>query len=109
MAKQRILVSVRGKNDAIEAVASGAHIFDVEYPGSSLGIPYPLNIQTVRKHVPLDRPVATNIWGKQHVWAAASQAALGVAIAGADIVKVGLAELRPGTAAGIRQCPGETR
>lgn len=101
MAKQRLLISVRGKNDAIEAVAGGAHIIDVEYPGSALGTPYPLNIQAVRKYVPKDRLVATNIGEKQHVWATASQAALGVAIAGADIIKVGLAELRPGRAADV--------
>ena len=95
MLNQRLLISVRGKNDAIEAVAGGAHIIDVEYPGSALGTPYPLNIQAVRQHVPSDRMVATNIGEKQHVWATASQAALGVAIAGADIIKVGLAELRP--------------
>jgi uncharacterized protein (UPF0264 family) len=95
---QRLLVSVRGRNDASEAVAGGAHIIDVEYPGSALGTPYPLNIQAVRQHVPGDRMVATNIGEKQHVWATASQAALGVAMAGADIIKVGLAELRPGEA-----------
>lgn len=95
MAKQRLLISVRGKNDAVEAVAGGAHIIDVEFPGSALGTPYPLNIQAVRRHVPSDRLVATNIGEKQYVWATASQAALGVAIAGADIIKVGLAELRP--------------
>lgn len=101
MRKQRLLISVRGKNDAIEAVAGGAHIIDVEYPGSALGTPYPLNIQTVRQYVPNDRLVATNIGEKQHVWATASQAALGVAIAGADIIKVGLAELRPRMAADV--------
>ena len=95
MPHQRILVSARGKNDAIEAVAGGAHIIDAEYPGSALGTPYPLNIYTIRRHVPSDRLVATNIGEKQFVWATASQAALGVAIAGADIIKVGLAELRP--------------
>lgn len=95
MRNQRLLVSVRGKNDAIEAVAGGAHIIDVEYPGSALGTPYPVNIQAVRSHVPRDRMVATNIGEKQYVWATASQAALGVAIAGADIIKVGLAELQP--------------
>lgn len=93
MCSQRILISVRGKNEAMEAVAGGADIIDVEYPGSALGTPYPLNIRTVRRHVPSDRLVATNIGEKQHVWATASQAALGVAVAGADIIKVGLAEL----------------
>lgn len=95
MQPQRILISVRGKNEAMEAVAGGAHIIDVEYPGSALGTPYPLNIRTVRRHVPSGQLVATNIGEKQYVWATASQAALGVAVAGADIIKVGLAELSP--------------
>ncbi len=90
---QRLLVSVRGKNEAIEAVRGGAHIIDAEYPGSALGTPYPLNIHTIRSHVPLDRLVSTNIGEKQFVWSTAAQAAVGVAFAGADIVKVGLAEL----------------
>jgi uncharacterized protein (UPF0264 family) len=98
---QRILVSVRGRKDAVEAVAGGAHIIDVEYPGSALGTPYPLNIHAVRTCVPKDRLVATNVGEKQHVWATASQAALGVAIAGADIIKVGLAGLPPRTAAEV--------
>jgi len=103
MRNQRLLISVRGKNEAIEAVAGGAHIIDVEFPGSALGTPYPLNIQSVRRHVPSDRLVATNIGEKQHVWATASQAALGVAIAGADIIKVGLAELRPRKATDVME------
>ena len=36
----------------------------------------------------------SNIGEKQFVWSTAAQAALGVAFAGADIIKVGLAELR---------------
>jgi len=103
MRKQKLLISVRGKKDAIETVAGGAHIIDVEYPGSALGTPYPLNIQAVRKYVPNDHLVATNIGEKQYVWAAASQAALGVAIAGADIIKVGLAELRPRNATEVME------
>lgn len=91
---QRLLVSVRGKNEAIEAVKGGAHILDAEYPGSALGTPYPLNIYAIRENCPLDRLVATNIGEKQHVWSTAAQAALGVAFAGADIIKVGLAGLR---------------
>ena len=90
---QKLLVSVRGKNEAIEAVKGGAHIIDAEYPGSALGTQYPLNIYAIRQAVPLDRLVATNIGEKQFVWSTASQAAVGVAFAGADIIKVGLAEL----------------
>ena len=91
---QRLLVSVRGKNDAIAAVKGGAHIIDAEYPASALGTCYPANIFTIRKHTPKSRQVSTNIGEKQFVWSTAGQAAVGVAHAGADIVKVGLAELK---------------
>jgi uncharacterized protein (UPF0264 family) len=90
---QKLLVSVRGKNEALEAYRGGAHILDAEYPGSALGTPYPLNIMTIRANLPRDIPVSTNIGEKQIVWSTASQAALGVALAGADIIKVGLADL----------------
>ena len=43
----KLLVSVRGPDEATEAAKGGAHIADVEYPGSALGTPYPLNIKTV--------------------------------------------------------------
>jgi hypothetical protein len=86
-------VSVRGKNDALQAVQGGAHIIDAEYPGSALGTCYPANIHTIRQYTPGDRLVSTNIGEKQFVWSTAGQAAVGVAYAGADIVKVGLAEL----------------
>jgi len=45
---QRLLVSVRGTTEALAAARGGAHIADVEYPGSALGKPYPLNIKAVR-------------------------------------------------------------
>lgn len=92
---QHLLVSIRGKNEAIEAVRGGAHIADAEYPMSALGTQYPLNIQAIRTSIPKDIPVSTNIGEKQFVWSTAAQAALGVALAGADIIKVGLAELEP--------------
>jgi uncharacterized protein (UPF0264 family) len=94
---QRLLVSVRGPNEAIEAAKGGAQIADVEYPASALGTPYPLNILDVRDR--LDKAgyrkvlISTNIGEKQHDRASACQAALGVALAGADVIKCGLAEL----------------
>jgi len=89
--KQRLLVSVRGKIEALEAYKGGAHIIDVEYPASALGTPYPLNIKAVRRILPLSVKVATNVGEEQSVRSTACQATLGVALAGADIVKVGLA------------------
>lgn len=94
---QRLLVSIRGPLEALAAARGGAHIADVEYPASALGTPYPLNILGVRNR--LDQSgfnkmlVSTNIGEKQNERANACQAALGVATAGADLVKCGLADL----------------
>ncbi len=93
MKTQRLLVSVRGKIEALEAVKGGAHIVDAEYPVSALGSQYPLNIYSIRDAVPKRVKVSTNIGEKQFMWSTAAQAALGVAVAGADIIKVGLADL----------------
>jgi (5-formylfuran-3-yl)methyl phosphate synthase len=94
---KRLLVSVRGANEALAAARAGAHIADVEHPSSALGTPYPLNIKAVRER--LDSagfkriPISTNIGEEQRVRSSACQAALGVAVAGADYVKCGLAGL----------------
>ncbi len=99
----RLLVSVRGLNEALEAAKGGAHIADVEFPGSALGTPYPLNIKAVRDA--LDKNgfghilISTNIGEDQPNRSTACQAALGVAIAGANFVKCGLAGLDPKAAA----------
>lgn len=90
--KQKLLVSIRGKNEALKAYKGGANIIDVEYPASALGTPYPLNIKAVRNSLPKKVEVATNIGEEQLVRSTACQAALGVALAGADIIKVGLAK-----------------
>jgi hypothetical protein len=74
----------------------GAQIVDVEYPASALGTPYPLNILAVRDALAADRLpslISTNIGEVQHDRAAACQSALGVATAGADLIKFGLATL----------------
>lgn len=94
---QKLLVSVRGPIEAIEAAKGGAHIADVEYPASALGTPYPLNILAVRNR--LDRngfkriKISTNIGEEQKVRSSSCQAALGVALAGADYIKLGFAGL----------------
>ncbi len=94
---QKLLISVRGPKEAIEALKGGAHIADAEYPASALGTPYPLNILAIRdklnKQGYVKALVSTNIGEKQFSRASACQAALGVATAGADIIKCGLAEL----------------
>lgn len=96
--RQRLLVSIRGKKEALAAVKGGAQIADVEYPASALGTPYPLNIRMVRNALPKKIAVSTNIGEEQISRANACQAALGVALAGADIVKLGLAKMPLGEA-----------
>ena len=93
---QRLLVSVRGPTEAVAASKGGAQIVDVEYPASALGTPYPLNILAVRNALDdedLTSVISTNIGETQHDRAAACQAALGVATAGAELIKFGLATL----------------
>lgn len=96
MKHQCLLISVRGPKEALAAAKGGAGIADVEYPISALGTPYPLNIAAVRNK--LNRAhyskvqVSTNIGEVQSVRASACQAVLGVAVAGADLIKFGLAE-----------------
>jgi uncharacterized protein (UPF0264 family) len=96
---QRLLVSVRGPVEALAAARGGAHIADVEFPVSALGTPYPLNIKAVRDALNAagfkDVPISTNIGEEQPRRSTACQAALGVAVAGADYVKCGLAGLDP--------------
>jgi hypothetical protein len=93
----RLLVSVRGPNEALAAAQGGAHIIDVEYPGTALGTPYPLNIKAVRERLDEEGfkhlPISTNIGEEQRVRSTACQAALGVAVAGADYIKCGFASL----------------
>lgn len=94
---QRLLISVRGPKEALEAVRGGAHIADAEYPASALGTPYPLNINSIRNRLNKEGyqkiPVSTNIGELQTNRSSSCQAALGVATAGADIIKCGLAEM----------------
>lgn len=91
----RLLVSVRGPNEAVEAARGGAHIADVEYPGTALGTPYPLNIEATRKKLNgkgfSSIPISTNIGEEQRIRSNSCQAALGVALAGAEYIKLGFA------------------
>ena len=91
---KKLLISVRGPKEALESVSGGAQIADVEFPESALGTPYPLNIKAVRKSLPKRVLVSTNIGEEQLKRSTACQAALGVALAGADVVKAGLAGLK---------------
>lgn len=60
--KQRLLVGIRGKEEAMAALIGGAHIVNVEFPISALGTPYPIiNIRIIRNAVPQNIAFATNI------------------------------------------------
>jgi uncharacterized protein (UPF0264 family) len=93
----RLLVSVRGPLETEAAVHGGAHIADVEYPASALGTPYPLNVLSVVNRLSQigrsDVPVSTNIGEKQSSRSMACLAALGVATAGVEYIKCGMAGL----------------
>jgi uncharacterized protein (UPF0264 family) len=97
MRNGRLLVSVRRPTGAVEAAKGGAQIADAEYPGSALRTPYPLNIKAIRDA--LDEAgfknvaISTNIGEKQANRSTACQVALGMAVAGADYVKCGFADL----------------
>jgi uncharacterized protein (UPF0264 family) len=91
----RLLISVRGPSEAVAAAKGGAHIADVEFPASALGTPYPLNIKAVRDRLDKEGFKKVPIGEEQRIRSTACQAALGVALAGADYVKCGLAELEP--------------
>ena len=91
--RQRLLVSIRGKKEALAAIKGGAHIADVEFPASALGTLYPLNIRAVKNAMLKNIKVATNIGEEQSGRSNACQTALGVSLAGADVVKLGLAKM----------------
>ena len=90
----RLLVSVRGPNEALAAAEGRAHIADVEYPASALGTQFPLNIRAVRQRLDeagsQEMLIFTNEVLDQPVRSSACQAALCVALAGADFIKLRL-------------------
>lgn len=101
--KQRLLISIRGPREAVQAAKGGAHIADVEYPASALGTPYPLNILGVRNALDkagfINVKISTNIGEKQLERSTSCQAALGVTTAETELLKFGLAEMSLGAAA----------
>lgn len=93
----RLLVSVRGQNEALAAPKGSAHIADVEYPHSALAAPYRLNVKAVCQQLDHDArngvPMSTNTGEEQAVRRAACQAVLGVAPPGSAYVKCRFAGL----------------
>lgn len=89
---QRLLVSVMDQEEALCATRGGAHLIDAEDPISALGVVSPARLTEIRRATPAHLPVTTNIGELQVSTSKSQQAALGVALSGADVIKVGLCE-----------------
>ncbi|MCS4541439.1 MAG: (5-formylfuran-3-yl)methyl phosphate synthase [Euryarchaeota archaeon] len=86
-----LLVSPKNKQEAIEAIAGGAHIIDVKNPSEgSLGANFPWIIKEIRELTPPTIDVSATIGDLDYKPGTAAQAALGAAFAGANYVKLGL-------------------
>ena len=90
----QLLVSVTDVHEAVEAVLGGADIIDVKNPDEgSLGARGPAVIRAVREAVPPHLPVSAALGDLPDIPGTAALAALGAAVAGADYVKIGLADI----------------
>ena len=87
----RLLVSVKNRAEALEAVEGGGHIIDVKNPEEgALGANFPWVIRQVRKVVPKGIDVSATIGDLPNLPGASSLAALGATVCGADYVKASL-------------------
>jgi uncharacterized protein (UPF0264 family) len=87
----KLLVSVRNKSEAVEAIKGGAHIIDVKNPREgSLGANFPRVIRVVREITPEPMEVSATIGDMPNLPGTASLAALGAVVSGAKYVKTGL-------------------
>lgn len=87
----RLLVSVKNRAEALEAVEGGGHIIDVKNPlEGALGANFPRVIRQVREAVPAGIDVSATIGDLPNLPGASSLAALGATVSGADYVKASL-------------------
>jgi uncharacterized protein (UPF0264 family) len=87
----RLLVSVKNKEEAHEAVQGGGHIIDVKNPDEgALGANFPWVIRQVREVVPRNIEVSATIGDLPNLPGASSLAALGATVSGVDYVKASL-------------------
>ncbi len=87
----RLLVSVKNRAEALEAVEGGGHIIDVKNPDEgALGANFPWVIRQVREVVPEGIDVSATIGDLPNLPGASSLAALGATVSGADYVKTSL-------------------
>jgi len=87
----KLLVSVKNRAEALEAVEGGGHIIDVKNPDEgALGANFPWVIRQVRELVPDEIEVSATIGDLPNLPGASSLAALGATVSGADYVKASL-------------------
>lgn len=87
----KLLVSVIGEDEAIEAISGGGHIVDVKNPKEgSLGANFPRVIRGVKDTVSSKAKVSATIGDLPNLPGTASLAALGAVSSGAEYVKAGL-------------------
>jgi uncharacterized protein (UPF0264 family) len=87
----KLLVSVKNKSEAVEAIKGGAHIIDVKNPREgSLGANFPRVIRQVKEITPEPMEVSATIGDMPDLPGTASLAALGAVVSGAKYVKTGL-------------------
>jgi hypothetical protein len=87
----KLLVSVKNRAEALEAVEGGGHIIDVKNPDEgALGANFPRVIRQVREAVPDEIEVSATIGDLPNLPGASSLAALGATVSGADYVKASL-------------------
>ena len=91
----KLLVSVKNKLEAVEAVKGGAHLIDVKNPREgSLGANFPRVIRQVKQITPEHMEVSATIGDMPNLPGTASLAALGAVVSGAQYVKTGLFGVR---------------
>jgi len=101
----KLLVSVRGAEEAVSAWRGGAHIIDVKNPAEgSLGANQPWVIARVREVIPNSIEMSATIGDLPCLPGTASLAALAAARCGAHYVKAGILDGDPSNVKRILSC-----
>jgi len=86
-----LLVSPKNVEEAMEAIEGGAHIVDVKNPPEgSLGANFPWVIKDIKNILPDNLLLSATVGDVPYKPGTVSLASLGVAVSGADYIKVGL-------------------
>jgi len=87
----KLLVSIRGVDEALDAFKGGADIIDVKNPNEgALGANFPWIISEVKRILGQRAQISATIGDMPNLPGTASLAGLGAAFSGADYVKIGL-------------------